>query len=78
MLYAKPLTDRALARHRELLKEAEDRRLLNVARAGRMGLPDRLLLSFSGFLISLGRRLQARYHSEPVVWRPHFEQANKP
>jgi hypothetical protein len=67
MLYAKPLTDRALARHGELLKEAENRRLLNIARANRMGLPDRLLVSFSGFLIFLGRRLQARYRSEPVA-----------
>lgn len=67
MLYAKPLTDRALARHRELLKEAEDRRLLNVARAGRLGLQGRLLVSFSGLLISLGHRLQARYRLESVV-----------
>jgi hypothetical protein len=67
MLYTKPLTDRALARHGELLKEAEDRRLLNIARAGRLGLQGRLLMSFSGLLISLGHRLQARYRSEAAV-----------
>ena len=43
---------------KDLLREAEQDRLLHLARQGRPGLGDRLMASIGRTLVSLGRKLQ--------------------
>ena len=60
MLYPVLTVVCAKARHSELLREVEFYRLVKEAKAGRPRLQDRLLLSISDVLISLGLWLKAR------------------
>jgi hypothetical protein len=51
----------ARAHHRDLLKEAEQWRLVRQARAGRPGLSTHLLEMLGGLLIKAGERLQEQH-----------------
>ena len=51
----------AKARQRDLLKEAEQRRLVRQARAGQPGLTDRFVKGLGDLLIEAGERLQEQH-----------------
>lgn len=71
MFYPDIVSELAKMRRRELLEEAKKDGLIKQMRSPRLRFADRLLLSFSDFLIAQGRRLEKRvrqrssdYHTE--------------